>query len=221
MKYIDAEELKELIKPYYVYAKSCLRLSQTSEDYAKYNKEVNTYEFVFRKINYLQQKPAECIEDSVEFKEGFKAGRESGLRDGQKYVLNNLDSYGLCKSAEWSEEDRKILNTIISDGSRGVEFDAKQVNFLKSLCPQYRWKPSEQEKGALRTAIYILTNERNFPKAAAHLQNILDAFGGEEPCKEWKPSEEQMVALKEACDEHWEPDGIDPLYTLYQDLKKL
>jgi hypothetical protein len=30
-----------------------------------------------------------------------------------------------------------------------------------------------------------------------------------------------MEALKEACDEHWEPDGLDPLYTLYQDLNKL
>ena len=50
-----------------------------------------------------EQKQAEWSEDSVKFKEGFKAGRESGLRDGQKYVLDNLDSYGLCKPVEWSE----------------------------------------------------------------------------------------------------------------------
>ena len=37
----------------------------------------------------------------------------------------------------------------------------------------------------------------------------------------WRPSEAQMKALKDACDEHWEPDGLDPLYTLYQDLKKI
>lgn len=37
----------------------------------------------------------------------------------------------------------------------------------------------------------------------------------------WKPSEMQMKVLKEACDKHWDPDGLDPLYTLYQDLKKL
>ena len=41
------------------------------------------------------------------------------------------------------------------------------------------------------------------------------------PQSTWKPSDGQMKALKEACDEHWEPDGFDPLYTLYQDLKKL
>lgn len=37
----------------------------------------------------------------------------------------------------------------------------------------------------------------------------------------WKPSDEQIKALKEACDEHWESDGLDPLYTLYENLKKL
>ena len=41
------------------------------------------------------------------------------------------------------------------------------------------------------------------------------------PQKQWKPSDKQMEALKEACVEHWEPDGLDPLYTLYQELKKL
>lgn len=45
----------------------------------------------------IEPKPAERSDDSVKFEEGFKAGRESGLLDGQKYVLNNLDSYGLCK----------------------------------------------------------------------------------------------------------------------------
>ena len=43
-----------------------------------------------------EQKPAECIPDSVKFDEGFKTGRESGLREGQKYVLDNAESYGLC-----------------------------------------------------------------------------------------------------------------------------
>lgn len=37
----------------------------------------------------------------------------------------------------------------------------------------------------------------------------------------WKPSKGQMEALKNACDKSWEPDGLDPLYMLYEDLKKL
>ena len=37
----------------------------------------------------------------------------------------------------------------------------------------------------------------------------------------WKPSEVQMKSLKKAADEHWELDGNEPLYTLYQDLLNL
>lgn len=102
-----------------------------------------------------------------------------------------------------------------------IRVKCKNAEECAEILDEFQWKPSEQEKGALRTAIHVLTDERSFPKAAAHLQNILDAFEGEEPRKEWKPSEVQMVALKEASDKHWEPDGIEPLYTLYQDLKKL
>lgn len=39
--------------------------------------------------------------------------------------------------------------------------------------------------------------------------------------KQWKPTVEQIQALKGACDEHWEPDGLHPLYTLYERIKQL
>ena len=29
------------------------------------------------------------------------------------------------------------------------------------------------------------------------------------------------IMTKKACDRVWYPDGLDPLYTLYNDLKKL
>lgn len=247
-----------------------------------------------RWIAYLEkqkeQKPAECIEDSVKFEEGFKAGRESGLRDGQKYVLNNLDSYGLCKPTEWSEEDGKILRVISYKISQHqgnderslftpdeAEFITEMEDKLKSLRPHWKpseeqqgvepltklekaiydmlvertneetisekqarkcapmflaivkdeilgehWKPSEQEKGALRTAIYILTNERNFPRAAAHLQNILDAFEGKESRKDWKPSPLQLKALELAANDNLlSCEELDMLNKLYEQLKKL
>ena len=47
---------------------------------------------------------------------------------------------------------------------------------------------------------------------------MLDALN---PQKKWKPTEMQLECLKAACDEHWEPDGLDPLYTLYEQLKAL
>ena len=82
------------------------------------------------------------------------------------------------------------------------------------------WKPSEQEKGALRTAIHILTDERSFPKAAAHLQDILNAFEGKESRKDWKPSEEQMEAFKNSV-EHIPNAYYDDMWELYEQLKKL
>lgn len=109
-----------------------------------------------------EQKPAECIEDSVKFEEGFKVGRESGLRDGQKYVLNNLDSYGLCKPA-WSEEDEKMIDTIVSVLGQYIDYKAvsgtgsgystpryiKEIVWLKSIRPCPSWKPSEEHLSAL------------------------------------------------------------------------
>lgn len=193
-------------------------------------------------------------------------------RQAMKKYIDSLRTQP--KPAEWSEEDETMLRTIISDGSRGVELDSKQISWLKSLRPQPKqnvsdtiitpnkeffqwiydrlvnvhnenpnvdymisfkrrieelsvdkpsWKPSEQEKGALRTAIHILTEERNFPKTAAQLQNILVAFEGKESRKDWKPSEEQMRVLKQVEDRvamksgYWE----QVLDSLYLDLIKL
>ena len=115
----------------------------------------------------MSSKSQECIEDSVKFEEGFKAGRESGLRDGQKYVLNNLDSYGLCKLAEWSEEDENMIDDIIRALTKMAESEdnilpeilpsvaQKYVERLKSLRPS--WKPSEEQMKAL-------TEEEEKPK---------------------------------------------------------
>ena len=109
-----------------------------------------------------EQKPVECIEDSVKFEEGFKDGRESGLRDGQKYVLDNLDSYGLCKPSEWSEEDEKALERAI-DCVRSWEIDYcdgdnRTSERLKSLRPY--WKPSEKQMKALDNARFCKAYDR-------------------------------------------------------------
>lgn len=129
------------------------------------------------------------------------------------------------KSQQWSEDDEDNLQAIIRIIEDNDSDWKELTDWLKSLRPQYHWKPSEQEKGALRTAICVLTEERSFPKAAGHLQAILDAFEGKESRKDWKPSEEEMEALKDAlrvslC----EPDMRIPyehLSSLYEQLQKL
>ncbi len=140
------------------------------------------------KLKVGEQKPAECIEDSVKFEEGFKAGRESGLRDGQKYVLNNLDSYGLCKPAEWSEEDDAMLTGIIERGSVQVPpfttaLREEQIewlmNRLKSLrtdsyknCNS-RWKPSEEQMRCFDMVLCDETMDENVHSVLVQLREQL------------------------------------------------
>ena len=143
--------------------------------------------------------------------------------------INRLKSLHLQPKQEWSEKDKKILQSLhhvmnCADAQNAVKRDDLSIEdvctFLFSVQPS--WKPSEQEKGALRTAIHVLTEERNFPKAASHLQAILDVFDGKESRKDWKPTEEQMEALK------WLVEYISPsekhiviVKNLYEQLKKL
>lgn len=104
-----------------------------------------------------------------------------------------------------------------------VRIKCKDAIECAPILDEPSWKPSEQEKGALRTAIHVLTEERNFPKAASQLQNILDAFNGKESRKDWKSSEEQMKALN-ALNCHGDLSYVgqqNQLISLYNDLKKL
>ena len=54
-----------------------------------------------------------------------------------------------CKPAEWSEEDEKMLDRIITTLSLPPVYDnkacEKMVGWLKSLRPQPHWKPSEEQ----------------------------------------------------------------------------
>ena len=147
--------------------------------------------------------------------------------------------------AEWSKEDEKMLEILISNYEfLSKKYRDEEKDFfcslsivqddldmsewlekrLKSLRPQPHWKPSEQERGALRTAIHVLTDERSFPKAAAQLQNILDAFEEKESRKGWKPSKEQMKELEKiikyqlACGLH---ASAGLLQELIDELRKL
>ena len=71
--------------------------------------------------------------------------------DGQNYVIAHPEKFGLCKFAEWSEEDEGMLNCIIAtlceESHGGRESNGKMVtwleNRLKSLRPQPHWKPNE------------------------------------------------------------------------------
>ena len=95
-----------------------------------------------------EQKPAK--EDEID----YDLGRERGMDAGIEFVLNHLELYGLCKSAEWSEEDKEILKDIIY---RVNGFDAivgaipqnfeqheKKIKWLKSLPERFNLQPKQE-----------------------------------------------------------------------------
>ena len=189
---------------------------------------------------YKEQKPAEWSEedssmlsDIVGYITG--AGSSSGITKQERvdFLYGLPKRFNLQPTQEWSEEDRRKINRIYdilghaADDkgfltSKRIIGDKEAIelqDFLKSLLPS--WKPSEQERGAIRTAIHILTGERTFPKAVAHLQNILNAFEGKESRKDWKPSEEQMEALDYVIGILGDMGEANTLRELDADLKKL
>ena len=86
------------------------------------------------------------------------------------------------KPAEWSEEDRKMLDAIIKRYSFPIETDfsvfvgednlkdmREELGWLKSLRPQPHWKPSEEQMEQLRSAAVLpefgpmVTTKKQFP----------------------------------------------------------
>jgi hypothetical protein len=88
----------------------------------------------------------------------------------------NEDVAKLC-SNEWSEEDEKVLNSIIAYIETGNIYATSKVNmkvWLKSLRPQPKWKPSEEQMEALDEYIYAkVPNTGKYSKAVLSLRDKL------------------------------------------------
>ena len=106
-------------------------------------------------LSYLEkqkeQKPnVELIQKSW-YLEGYHDGKYNNEpkwliqtgKGGPMYEEN--PKYGTQQPAEWSEEDEKILESIVIYGA----LDDEQITWLKSLRPQSRWKPSKEQMEAL------------------------------------------------------------------------
>ena len=99
-------------------------------------------------LNWLekQKEPKHAPDD---LQKSFEAGQTS--------IVDSPEQYGLCKKAEWSDEDEKIRNLAIEWAEtmygqfRFVDMGStdfrKIVAWLKSLRPS--WKPSEEQMEAL------------------------------------------------------------------------
>lgn len=129
---------------------------------------------------------------------------------------------------ETTEEERKKLKEIwygkdseLQEASYHIpegfhaEIDGDMV-VIKKGEKKSSWS-EEDEDNLTDTCVAI----RKFYHGTNGAQELIDWLKLFKDKYMWKPIEIQLARLKEECDKHWEPDGLDTLYTLYQDLKKL
>ena len=136
------------------------------------------------------------------------------------------------KPAEWSEEDEKMLNHVITTLAQNVARGSarEDFEFLGSLPkrfsiqqPKLEW--GEEDKRAINRAVVALRAYANgeLPEILpSEILECADRLQSLRPQPHWKPSEEQMEALKEDID--FAPDTYKlrcTLMSLYNDLKKL
>lgn len=75
-----------------------------------------------------------------------------------------VEGWNNRESSAWSEEDEKMLNSIIEDFGDGKTSNMLQESWLKSLRPQTTWKPSDEQMKVLDVAIkssHLTTAEYN------------------------------------------------------------
>lgn len=166
-------------------------------------KSVDTLKFkVGDKIR--RKTPSSCDKDMqvARIEKDYYICNHIGKFSSEVVPFSKQSGYELIeqKPAAWSEDDEIRYKTTLDDLEAFLE-DTKQKPPREIL--------SLMSKDNILTQIQIDIDW--FKSIKDRIQNQIT----------WKPSDGQMELLKEACDRHWEPDGLDPLYTLYQDLKKL
>ena len=204
------------------------------------NAIINTYNWIEKQG---EQKSAEWSEeDETKIKSIITFLKSPSLcaMNGNKGIIDENIKYlkslkdRVQPEQEWSEDDEQYL-LVCKNALRKYQITNKWDsdiisrwldNKLKSLRPQINVTDEElaqAKKEAYNEVLDKIEYHDDWPTFddgwSAAIWYLKKRNGI--PQNRWKPTDEQMKALKEACDKSWEPDGLDPLYTLYEDLKKL
>jgi hypothetical protein len=167
----------------------------------------------------------------------FRKMKEAGYEwDAEKKEMKKIK-----QNPAWSEEDEDMIqalnaciNAAIKGGMNYISFDSKSIligkvkNWLKSIKgrvqPNQEWSEEDEEmyKEVLTDIIYA-KNDLKTKGCLGLSKKAMKAFNwfskrhkSLRPQSKWKPSEKQMIALKNAI-----VGKRGPLYELYFDLEKL
>ena len=189
-----------------------------------------------------EQKLAEwTAEDEEELKIALNTLEEAGQYSSAKWLKNVCLVPQTIQNPAWSEEDKNVVNLILSivsdfknsfSGHVGaaVEDDIKKIDkWLKSLKDRVRPKQewSEEDKNMLQYAIeHFERQKRNYTEGGngkKAMQEFIDWLKSLKNRYAWKPSEEQIEAVRIAAEigtanNSW---AMGILESMYQQLKKL
>lgn len=179
-------------------------------------------------------------ENRPEGKMGLSNGECAALMNAFKVgdvetIVRYINKYQ--QPAEWSEDEKKVLDSIIDDYEKAAKsfcgYDGK-IMLLKAIrdgeydLPKQEW--SEEDEEILDSLIRLYSKEYSadawpWANGAITYGDVVKFLKSIRPT--WKPSEEQMNALNEAVFDYRAEDTAscektaDILNTLYNDLTKL
>lgn len=139
-----------------------------------------------------EQKSAEWAELQSEFKNINEA-----FENGKKEVVAHPEKYDLCKPAEWSEKDEKMLQSIIKDFRAGKVSTIGQEQWLKSLPERFNLQPkqewSEEDEEILK--LLILNIGRYMYFGGMSSERILSFLKSlrPQPKAEWSEEEKEIL----------------------------
>jgi len=148
------------------------------------------------------------------------------------YDIGFRDGVASVKPAEWSEEDRKMLHEVVgyvtgTGCSSGITKEERS-KWLWSLPKRLNLQPknewNEEDEHRRTDAIYFLESAKTHYADISEIDKTIAWFKSLRPQPHWKPSEEQMEALKDeigycyACGMH---NKGRELQSLYDNLYKL
>ena len=217
-----------------------IKLAKEALDSGSYDKE--TIEYIFPELKESEdEKIRRAVKNALILKTSCNSLTHDGVALGDAIAWLEKQ-----KPAEWSEEDEKILNCIITDyegeianlsdtpiDKQAESLYRQYISCLKSLRPQVQCGYNPYK--AVVESIAEMC--RHYDKAShSALRDFYDnvkvkckdakEYDAKYPQKQWKPSEEQMKALKLArsfvTDDFSDNTALsDVLKSLYNDLKQL